>query len=129
MEEVHITKKHSLNNDYKFKKGMKMVDFLGEEKNALRIKKCVDSRKKTFKEERARVAFGLPQKTKMKVIVQADYIKFQRSYLRRLGYIIDKGSMIAYYTPNTRRSAVYESRTKENHKRYVAFQFKPIEQK
>ena len=85
------------------------------------------SRRETFRLEKARALFGLERKTKLQVIRRPHYFACQRNYLRKLGYIIERGGMIAYYTPETRRSQDYESRTRDNCKRFVSFKFLPIE--
>lgn len=115
-------------DEFQFKPGVTNLERLGKRREKARIEKSAESRRKTYKTEKARVMFGLEQKTKMRVICQPHYIACQRNYLRKLGYIIERGSMIAYYTPETRRSELYETRTKEEsrrYNRYVAFEFRP----
>lgn len=68
------------------------------------IEKRVASYKQTLREERARVAFGLPQKTRMKVKKQPHRRLSQRSYLKHRGYILDEYNRIAYYTESTQRA-------------------------
>jgi len=73
------------------------------------ISKRVATYKKTFREERARWIFGLPQKTRIRVRKQPHLKTNQRSYLRHLGYIIDEVNNIAYYTEDTRRATRMEA--------------------
>ena len=96
----------------RFKKGFKPAELFGEEKVKEANRKAAESRGKVFKEERARVAFGLPQKTKLRVIRQPRQKILDRCYFKRLGYIIDDANNIAYYTDTTRRATVLESRPK-----------------
>lgn len=115
--------------EFQFKPGVTNVERLGKRKDRQRIEKAVASRKETMRKEKARALFGLPRKTKMRVVALPHYIACQRHYLRGLGYIIERGGMTAYYTPDTRRSEDYETRTRQTHARYVGFTFLPIDQK
>jgi len=72
--------------------------------------------KQHFREERARIAFGIPQKTKMKVSRQPRRKCDHRSYLKRLGYIIDDYNLIAYWTEETHRATVLEARPRQFYK-------------
>lgn len=112
---------------YRFKKGERNVDRLGEKGEKERIAKVTASRRETVRKERARILFGLEQKTKMKLIKQPKKAVDKRLYLRKLGYIIPRGSMVVYYDENTKRSFEMENR-KRGDKYYVGFTFKPKEQ-
>ena len=112
--------------EYRFKAGETGVQRLGKRKERLRIEKSAASRRITMKEEKARALFGLERKTKLRVIRRPKYVACQRYYLRSLGYIIPHGGFVAYYTPETKRSMEYESRTRQSCARYVGFEFKPI---
>ena len=81
-------------------------------------------RNQTIREEKARIAFGLPQRTKMRLIHQPRPKIDQRHYLKRLGYIIDEQDNIAYYTDTTKRAVRMEAGGKK--KSY--FKFKRYEQ-
>ena len=72
------------------------------------IAKRSASYRQTMKMERARVLFGLEQKTKIKIRREPSRKTDQRSYLKRRGYIIDEHELIAYYTPDTRRATRLE---------------------
>ena len=109
----------------RFKKGETNRQRLGKRGERKRIEKAAATRRQTVKEERARVLFGLPQKTKLKIVRRPHYVCCQRYYLRKLGYVIPRGSFIVYYGPETERSEKYETRTLGN-RRYVHFEFKPI---
>lgn len=112
--------------EFCFKKGERPVDRIGKRKEKKRLEKAAASRRATVREEKARVLFGFKQLTKMRVIAQPRHIALQRNYLRRLGYIVARGSLVAYYTPDTKRSASYEERTPATAKKYVHFQFLPL---
>ena len=86
------------------------------------ISRRVESYKRTFREERARATFGLPQRTKIKVKVQPRKKCHQRAYLKHLGYILDEANNIAYYTESTTRATRMEARPREYYK------FMPYEQ-
>lgn len=96
----------------RFKPGFKPIDLFGEEKFHDAHKKAAETRKKRFAEEKARVTFGLPQKTRMRVIRQPKQKILDRSYLKRRGYIIDDRENIAYWTDQTRRATRMEARPK-----------------
>ena len=85
------------------------------------IDRRTETYKKTFREERARIAFGLPRKTRIKASRQPKAKCDQRCYLKRLGYILDEREQVAYWTPQTKRSRDIESRKKAYYK------FKPYE--
>lgn len=114
---------------HRFEKGVTPLQRLGKKKNEQRKEKSRASRAATLKMEKARAMFGLAQRTKMKVISQPKKAILQRYYLKRLGYIIERGSMTAYYDENTRRSEDYENRTRANCKNYIGFTFKPYDSK
>lgn len=111
--------------EFQFRKGETNLQRNGKRNEARRVEKSAASRKETLKREKARVLFGLEQKTKMRVISQPHYIACQRHYLRKLGYIVERGSLTAYYTPATRRSEDYETRERGSH-RFVHFTFLPL---
>jgi len=75
--------------------------------------------------ERLRVALGEPQKTKLNLKPACPRKNQLRYYLRKIGYIIDRGSSVAYYDENTRRSLDIENR-KKGDRGYVYFEFKPV---
>ena len=111
--------------EFGFKKGVTNLQRLGKRGERKRIEKSAETRRKTFREEKARALFGIPRKTKLRVVCRPRYVASQRYYLRRRGYVIPHGTFTAYYGPETRRSEEYETRTL-GHPRYVHFEFKPI---
>ena len=94
----------------RFKKGVSSVERLGEEKERQRLEKSRVSRMKTLKREKARVIFGLPQRTKLKVVSQPREKITLRYYLKKQGYILDEQKRIAYYDENTKRGKRIESK-------------------
>lgn len=93
----------------RFKPGFKPREMFGEEKYRDMHKRAVETRKRMFAEERARVAFGLPQLTNMKVKQQPRQKILDRAYLKRRGYVLDERNNIAYYTDETRRATRMEA--------------------
>ena len=104
-----------------FKVGETSLQRLGPKREAERIRKATESREKTRKSERARAVFGLPQRTKLRVIpVPVAKIKL-RCYLKKCGYIIDEKERIAYYTEETKRGKRIEA------KQQPWYKFRPAE--
>ena len=93
-----------------FKKGVRPVDRLGEKRNAKRIARSAETRRRTLKLEKARVLFGLPQQTKLNVVKRPREQALMRYRLKQLGYIIERGGRVAYYDENTRRHQGLESK-------------------
>ena len=114
--------------EFRFRPGEKPVDRIGKRREKKRIEKSQASLAATRKLEHARALFGLERKTKLKVIAQPRWFALQRNYLRRLGYVVPRGSMVAYYTDLTRRSKDYETRTRDTTPRYAPFRFQPLEE-
>lgn len=92
-----------------FKKGERPIDRIGAKREAERIAKCKQSRKETFRLEKARALFGLPRKTKLQVVRRPQKQVWTRSYLRQRGYIVERGSNVAYYNSETNRSPRLET--------------------
>ena len=85
-------------------------------------KKISASMKARYRSERLRIKWGLPQKTCMRVAFRRkNQANNKRYILRSKGYVIERGSKIAYITPDTTRSARVERRAQ-------AIGFKFIEQ-
>ena len=80
------------------------------------IERRTETYKRRFREEKARKAFGIPQKTRMKVARQPRRKCDHRAYLKRLGYIIDDENLIAYWTEETHRATVLEARPRQFYK-------------
>ncbi len=113
--------------EFCFKPGERPVDRIGKRREKKRIAKATETMRQLRKEERARANWGFRQLTKLRVITQPRNAATQRYYLRRRGYIIQRGSMVAYYDENTRRCPKMERR-KMGDPRFIAFKFQPINQ-
>lgn len=83
------------------------------------IRRRTETFLKMYREEKARCAFGLPKRTNIRVRREPKLKQTQRTYLRSLGYIIDRENNIAYYTPETKRAVRMEAYTKK--KSYYKF--------
>jgi len=105
----------------RFKKGYSARELFGEEKLLRMRRQAVETRRKTYREEAARAAFGLPQKTRLRVKKQPRAKILDRCYLKRRGYILDEVNMIAYWTADTARATVLEARPR----RYYTFKQHP----
>lgn len=87
----------------RFKEGEKPVDRLGAKREAARVAKIVESRRATFKLEKARALFGLPRQTKLLVVRKPRRQVYYRGVLRSKGYIVARGSNDVYYDNKTQR--------------------------
>lgn len=105
-----------------FKKGEKPIDRLGAKKEAERVAKAAESYRKTWRLEKARALYGLPRQTRLRVVKRPTEQIAQRYYLRKRGYIVERGSNTAYYTAETKRSVELESRPRSG------FTFLSVEQ-
>lgn len=94
----------------RFKPGYSPLERLGPKKFAERAKKSAETRRATFKRERARVVWGLEQKTKLRVAKQPQEKLWLRWYLKKRGYIVDDVARIAYYDENTKRGKRIENK-------------------
>lgn len=91
------------------------------------IAKRVEHYKKTFREEQVRRRWGIHQLTKIKVLQQPRAKCSQRSYLKKLGYILDETNCIAYWTEETTRAVKMERDWSKKVHQY--YKFKPYEEK
>ena len=69
-----------------------------------------ETRKRTVMAERRRVAFGLEQKTALRVVKAPKAKICLRNRLRKRGYVVPRASSDATITTDTRRSATLEQR-------------------
>ena len=104
---------------HRFKKGESFADRYGEEAEKERAKKVRETRQAIIRSERARIMFGLPQRTKIKLVRTPTKRRNQKWYLRTRGYIIDDNTRTAYYNEHTERCHIIEHRGEY-------FQFKPL---
>lgn len=108
--------------EFRFRKGERPIDRIGKEREAERIRKGVESRNELRKLEKARALYGLPRQTKMNVVQRPVKQIWTRHYLRKRGYMVERGSNTAYYDDNTKRSPNLESRPR------TGFKFLPLTQ-
>lgn len=101
-----------------FKKGVTNLQRLGPERNAERIAKSAASCRETRRKERARILFGLPQKTKLKIFTNPKRIQL-RYQLKKRGYIVERGGREATVTPQTRRHPLYEEKARREGMRII----------
>lgn len=99
----------------KFKKGEFAHKDKTPEWRAAFFKKCTEKWKAARNLERARVDFGLPQRTKFRFALHTDPIKNKRTYnlryyLRKKGYIVDRYKVSLDET--TKRSEYCEKKAK-----------------
>lgn len=96
--------------EYQLKPGECMRDRMTPKRWSERNRKAAESRAKTWKSEKARATFGLPQRTKLHVI-PVPRAKLQlRYYLKKCGYILDEVKRVAYYDENTKRGKRIEAK-------------------
>lgn len=96
--------------EFRFKAGVTPVERLGKRKERKRVERFAESRRKTFREEKARALFGVPRKTRLRVVKEPRGKTCQRWYLKSRGYILDEANLIAYWTEDTRRATILEKR-------------------
>ena len=73
------------------------------------------TRKKLYEADMMRIRWGLEPKTNRHFRIEPKARLLQRNRLERLGYIVDKENLIAYYTPETKRATRIE-RVPRGHK-------------
>lgn len=95
---------------YRFRKGEKPIDRIGAKREVERVAKSAETRRQSFKLERARALYGLPRQTKLNVVRRPKKQIQMRYDLKKKGYIIERGGFIAYYDENTRRDMRLEAR-------------------
>lgn len=95
--------------EFQYKPGDKPWTRCGRRKWNRARKKAAETWKETFKEDRCRRRWGLPQKTKLHVKQTPRQRILDRSYLKKRGYILDEVNIIAYWTTETRRATRLEA--------------------
>lgn len=96
---------------YRFKPGVRSVDRIGKKKEAERLRKSKESMAVTWKKEKARVLFGLDQKTNLRIGRQDQKRVGMRWYLKSRGYVLHEqgNERIAYWTDKTKRAVRLEA--------------------
>jgi hypothetical protein len=95
--------------EFKFKIGVKPIERLGKKRNKQRIENSKNARNKTIKDEKRRVLFGLPQRTKLKVFGSTHAKVSYRHTLKKRGYIVGRAAKTIYYNLDTKRSEIVEN--------------------
>lgn len=135
MNEIHVKASEAtakwwrINRDKVAKKGLPphLVPYMhkpgdkpwaggNEEKWREALRRGQEKRRQTVREERARISFGIEQKTAMRLIQQPRKKILDRSYLKRRGYVLDEAEVTAYWTPETRRATRLENRPRRYYK-------------
>lgn len=98
---------------YQFKPGIGNKDRLSAEALSEMYRRSADTRKRTVMAERRRVAFGLEQKTALRVVKAPKAKICLRNRLRKRGYVVSRASSDATITADTRRSATLEQRAEK----------------
>lgn len=96
--------------EFRFKKGENNLMRLGKKREAERLAKANATRAATYKSEKARATFGLPQRTRMRVIPQPRAKVLLRHYLKKRNYIVDDVKRIVYYGDETKRGERIEAK-------------------
>lgn len=85
----------------------------GKKQKKDHLRKRMQTIKELRASEKRRVLFGLEQRTKYRVVKAPKYKLYMRCKMRKLGYIIERGSNEAYITKDTIRSTYYENKAKD----------------
>ena len=107
-------------SEFFYKKGVRPIDRLGKIKNQKRIERSAASRRKTVAAEKRRVLFGLPQKTKLKVVAAPHNKLAYRYLLKKRGYVVVRGEREVFYNEETERSERMEKYAFEKYKIVIA---------
>ena len=107
--------------EFQFKAGVTPVERLGKRRERKRIERSAESLRKTRREEKARMLFGVPRKTRLRVVREPRGKTCQRWYLKKRGYILDERDLIAYWTEETRRATILEGKPRR------WYRFRPLE--
>lgn len=100
-----------------FQKGVSNRERLGTRRFNQSIKKGQEKRKESIRIDRLRIRWGLPQKTKMKILYDGFDAKAKkrcvhRHLFRKAGYIVERGSNDVYYDEETKRRPKMEANAK-----------------
>ena len=99
---------------HRFKKGE--PSRLTPEQDKERMRKAHESMRITIAKERMRINWGLDQKTKMKLVRAPHKQASYRYMLKKIGYIVDKGSKDIYYPNEEMRKKKVERYAETTHK-------------
>jgi hypothetical protein len=119
------------NSPSRFTKGQTWEDRFGKAKAGSAKAKMSETRRKIIAEDRARIMFGLPQKTKLRLSSAPRALKSQAYRLRKRGYTIDYATKTAFYDENTNRCFLLEGKKRGEYRAKgrrwgrLFFDFKP----
>ena len=82
---------------------------LSKKRYAECIQKARTTRNETIRKEKMRINWGLPQKTKLKLVSGGRQRAIHRHLFRKKNYIVDRGDNWVYYDAETQRSAKMEA--------------------
>lgn len=99
-----------------FKPGQTNLERLGAKKERERIEKLTISLNKMRAAEKRRVLFGLPQKTKLKVVAAPHSKASYRYTLKKRGYLVERGGKTILWNDNTNRSDIVERTAQERYR-------------
>ena len=85
-------------------RGKSYEELYGKERAAEIRRKILDKQAETYRRERLRIRWGLPQQTKMKLGRASQKVYYIRHQLKKKGYIVQKGYGHVYFDDNSRRS-------------------------
>lgn len=88
---------------YRFKSGETPLSRLGARKERQRVEKAAATRRQLLKEEKARRMFGVPQRTRLRVLNRGHKFYHNVWYLRNRGYEVDVKGLVAWYDEKTNR--------------------------
>lgn len=97
---------------YGYQKGVSNKQRLTKKQYKAMCEKMSVSINELWRKERMRVKWGLEQKTNLRVASGGKTRMSHRYMFRKRGYIVDYGSNDVYYTSETTRSLIAESRAK-----------------
>jgi len=95
--------------EFQYKPGDKPWSRCGRRKWNRAVRNGSEKRKETFRVDQCRRRWGLPQKTKLRVMQTPRQRILDRSYLKKRGYILDEVNVIAYWTTETHRAIRLEA--------------------
>lgn len=95
-----------------FEKGKSLVDRIGFKRARAAWEKTRIARNETIRKERIRINWGFEQKTKLKLTSAGRKAIYYRCKLKKLDYIVERGSMYVYYDDLTFRDSIIEERAK-----------------
>lgn len=97
-----------------FKKGESNRDRMSPRKFKAMMERTHEKRRESIRKDRLRIKWGLEQKTRMRLVSGGKTRVSQRYAMRKRGYVVPRGSNVAYYTEDTVRNLAAEKRALVN---------------